>query len=181
MSRDTESYKAELFRRLPRGPIWPVIGDEATVWDALFDVLAEEFSRVRADADAWLADFFPDGCTQQLPEWERLLGLPDCGIALGSVAERRSAIVARLRRRGDPTLANIQALADSFDNGAVVSAGGTSLVFVVNINVVGDALGADSATSTVYVSYDAPQSDVFECTMRHAIPLHNTIEFEVNP
>lgn len=182
--RDAESYKSELFQRLPRGPIWPTIGDDATVWDALFDHMAEEFSRVSYDVCAWLEDFFPDTCTQQLPDWERLLGLPDCGIGLGTVDERRGAIIARLRRNGDPTLINIQAIADSFNNDAVVSTGGTSDLFyvdnVMQVDGVND-VAANAAAFTVLITYDAPQSDVFECSMRHAIPIHLDITFEVNP
>lgn len=179
--RDAESYKAELYQRLPRGPIWPKATEEATVWDMLLDVCSEEYNRVRADIDAWLYDFFPDQAEQQLAEWERALGLPDCGLALGTTAERQAAIVARLRRRGDPTLANIQAIAIAFDNGAVVSVSGTTgSLFFVGIATVGDTpVGGDEAASTVTITYGGPQSDLFECTMLHALPIHVTVTFVV--
>lgn len=180
--RDGESYKLELFRRLPRGPIWPTVGTEATVWDALFDTMAEEFARVWLSSVDWLSDFYPDTCTDQLADWERVLSLPDCGLALGSVAERRGAIIARLRRRGDPTLANIQALADSFDQGAVVTAGGTSDLFYVDGVTAVDGVNDVPDTSvafTVLVTYDSPQSDTLECALTHAIPIHLAVTFLV--
>lgn len=179
-TRDTDDYKRELYARLPRGPIWPKIGGDATVWDMLLDSIATEFARIRYDAGAWLADFFPDQTVQQLEDWERVLGLPDCGLELGTEAERRGAILAKLRRRGDPTLANIQLLADSFGLNAVVSAGGTSALFFVNSVTEVDSVNlvaGDDATSTVTVTYDAPTSDTFECAMTHAIPAHLTLVF----
>jgi hypothetical protein len=181
MTRDTDSYKAELYQRMPRGSIWPRSINEATVWDSLLDSMALEFARVRYDIDAWLADFFPDSTVQQLPDWERLLGLPDCDLALGTEAERRGAVVARLRRRGNPTLANIQTLADSFDTGAVVSTGGTSDLFFVGTDEVDGAnvVANDDLATTVLVTYDAPQSDSLECALRHALPVHLTVTFTV--
>lgn len=182
MGRDGNGYLRELYSRLPRGPIWPTQDSEAPTWDALLDALANEFGRVAESAAAMLADFFPDACVQSLPDWERLLGLPDCGLALGTtVEERRAAVVAKLRRRGNPTLVNIQHQADAFGNGAVVSTSGTSDLFFVGSSTVGDTpvSNADAATQ-VNITYDAPQSDTFECAMRHAVPVHLTITFEVS-
>lgn len=178
-TRDTDSYKAEFYRRLPRGPIWPLVSEDATVWDSLLDCMALEFSRARERADSWLSDFFPDATTDQLADWERVLGLPDCNLALGTDAERRASIVAKLRRRGNPTLANIQTLADTFGVNAVVSASGTSALFFVGVDEVNNVnvVAGDYAASTVTVTYDAPTNLYLECAIRHAVPLHLTLVF----
>lgn len=180
--RDADSYLRELYQRLPRGPIWPTQAAEAPTWDALLDALAEEFGRIDADASNALADFFPDVTEDALEDWERLLGLPDCGLSLGTLAERRGAVLAKLRRKGNPTLANVQAIADGFENGAVVTTGGTAdLFFIDNVTEFDNIndFATTSAAFQVHITYDAPQSDTFECSMRHAIPLHLTITFEV--
>lgn len=175
-----DDYVAAFYRLLPRGPIWPRSPGENPTWDALIDACANEPARIDASAEAWLADYFPDATTDQLPDWERLLGLPSCGLSLGSLSERRGAVLGLLRRRGNPTLANIQAIADGFARDAVVSTGGTGDLFFVGIDTVGDnVLAMDDATITVLVTYDGPQSDTLECTLRHSLPIHLTVSFEV--
>lgn len=182
IERDNISYKREFYQRLPRGQIWPQASEDGSVWDGLLDVLGMEPARVWASAVGWLTDFFPDTCTDQLADWERILSLPDCGLAVGTTAERRGAIIARLRRHGDPTLANIQALADSFDNGAAITTGGTSSLFYFDNVTEWDGVNEIAAAGAAYevlITYTGPQSDLFECTMRHAIPIHLSITFTV--
>ena len=185
MTYSADEYKVALYRLLPRGPIWPTLDQNAPNWDALLDALAEEFGRFDANEDDLLSECYPDTCTDAgggLPQWERVLSLPrECMAGISQTEdERRQAVLAALLGSRPVTLADFQLIADAFERNAVVSESGTADMFFVGIGLVGtDVVAGDDVSSTVTVTYDGPQYELLECTVRHALPVHLTVVFIV--
>ncbi|MDA8139532.1 MAG: DUF2313 domain-containing protein [Desulfobacteraceae bacterium] len=64
--------------------------------DADMRIEGEHLDRAQADAQQLLREMFPDTCFALLPDWERLLGLPDgCVGQLPTVAQRIAAAAAK--------------------------------------------------------------------------------------
>lgn len=182
MARSPEEYKYALIRILPRGPMWPSTDGDRPNWDALLDALAEEFGRFEVSEDTLSDECFPDSCTLDgggLQQWERVLSLPAvCAPDSQTEDERRSAVLVRLAGQGAVTEAEIQAAADLLGAGITVD-GRAGEVFQMGIGAMGDALCGDDWTTTVVVTYPAPQNDALECTLRHLGHIHLTWVFEV--
>ena len=185
MTYSPDEYKVALYRLLPRGPIWPTLDQNAPNWDALLDALAEEFGRVDLNEDELLDECYPDTCTDAgggLPAWERVLSLPRACMAGISQTEdeRRQAVLAALLGSRPVTLADFQLIADQFERNAVVSESGLADMFFVGSSQIGvDDYTSAAATTVVTITYDGPQYELLECTMRHALPVHLTATFEV--
>lgn len=158
--------------RLPEGPIWPTVdGDGTSALEALIRALCSEPAAVDADIDRMVLDYLPDTCGTNgtyLPFWEALLAL-DAG-ALSNAA-RQSAIIAKLHRRRDPTLINIQAIADAFNAAAVVT-GHDYPSFRMGVSVMGDAIGS-AWIAVVKLTYPGPTNVALETAVRNALPIHN--------
>lgn len=89
------AHGRQLGTLLPPGRAWSqeTGGPQAT----LLDGLGEEFAAVEARVSDLLREYDPQRALELLSEWEDALGLPDpCVGALGTLDERRGAIVARL-------------------------------------------------------------------------------------
>jgi uncharacterized protein YmfQ (DUF2313 family) len=172
-----DEYTARIYRLLPRGPIWPQESREGSVWDALIMALAEEPARVHDTGDEWLYDYFPDQSEQQLSSWETLLSLPDCEEDLGTVEQRQSRIVAKLRSRGTCTLDTVTAVAQAYDATATVTEDLGGSMFRVGSDAMGDALGGDAWASTLTVTYTYSGDTLIECAVGHAVPAHCTVLF----
>jgi uncharacterized protein YmfQ (DUF2313 family) len=164
-----------IFALLPRGKIWPLEEGDAANMDALFDAAAQEPDRVQQDADDLLSDLYPDVATQSLPDWERILGLTSAGL---TAEQRRAQILGQLRRRADPTIANITIAAQSWGPGIVVEHQQYH-EFRMGVGVMGDPLRGDAWLTVVTISYPGPASTAFEAAMRASVPLHCTIIFVV--
>ncbi len=162
-----------IYALLPRGKVWPLEPGDSSSLDGLLDALAQEFDRIDADADGQLADFFPDEAVASLPDWERILGL-----SAGSLTDeqRQAQILSKLRRRGDPTLANVTTIAQSWGPGITVSVGNYPL-FVMNIGRMGGSLRSEAWTTVIDIYYPGAYSAEFESTMIASVPLHTTIFF----
>jgi uncharacterized protein YmfQ (DUF2313 family) len=169
-------YLPAVYALLPSGSIWPLEPGDAPVMDALLDALAQEYDRIDASTVDWLADYYPDASAQQLSDWERILGLTSDSSL--SDSQRRGRIVSLLRRRSDPTLDNIQSIADAWERNAIVSQHDYPL-FTMGLSVMGDELRSDLWSSTVHITYDGPASAEFETAMIASLPLHVSVVFEV--
>jgi uncharacterized protein YmfQ (DUF2313 family) len=63
--------------------------------------LAAEFARVHSRDCDLLAESYPGTALETLTDWERICGLPDpCTGTLGTIQERRAAILVKLASRG---------------------------------------------------------------------------------
>jgi uncharacterized protein YmfQ (DUF2313 family) len=94
-----EDYAEVLADLLPRGFAWP--RDPDSVIQRVMRGLAEEFARVTARDCDLLAEAYPCGATETLPDWERITGLPDpCTGPLPTIQQRRAAVCAKLGAAG---------------------------------------------------------------------------------
>ena len=74
-----------------------VAEDSGTVLDELLDAIASQMADVDSSGAALLNDIRPDTTVDLLPDWERVLGLPDNCSQLGSnIAIRRASLLAKL-------------------------------------------------------------------------------------
>lgn len=172
MATAMQTLKAEMLaRRLPPGPVWT--GD--TVLPKLLLALAADPAREAADLDSFVDNFFPDTATDFLSDWERVLGLSAGTL---TVDQRRAQIIAKLRGYGDPTVRNLQAIADTWDLNAVVESHPYGL-FRTGHSTVGEPLRGDQWVFTPRVTYDGPRNAAFEAAFTW--PDHVTPEFVVRP
>jgi uncharacterized protein YmfQ (DUF2313 family) len=171
MGLELATHYQMMVLRLPEGPIWPTVDSDGTSdLEALIRALSSEAVAVDADIDQMVEDFLPDTCGNNgtyLAFWEALLDL-DAGSL--SNAARQSAIIAKLHRKRDPSLANIQAIADAFDVGAVLTQYDFP-AFIMNVSAMGDAIG-DAWIATVTLTYPGPQNIALEDAVRAALPIH---------
>jgi len=94
-----ERYREQLAGLPPPGRLTRFIG--GGVWEKLSRGLAVEFARVHERAGDLLRESDPGRTNECLPDWERVLGLPDpCVTNVNSLAARRAAVVARLTAKG---------------------------------------------------------------------------------
>lgn len=97
--RDAEAFTHAFLAKLPLGEIWPRTKDAwpYKVARALMGVVARWAERT---AYYLVVEAFPPTSFQLLPDWERVLGLPDpCLTAAQTLDERRQAVREKLQRR----------------------------------------------------------------------------------
>lgn len=111
-------YKKILYTLLPAGPIWPSQEGESPVWDMVFGAMSLEPARVDLAAEALINEAIPDGVTYPddlLAEWERVAGLPDENTPVNQTeAERRQALIAKLRGPGSPIESKFVSIVESY-------------------------------------------------------------------
>lgn len=110
MALAAADYLLQLQALLPAGPAWP---REDSPLTRLLSGIAEEASRVDARAGDLLTEADPRTATELLPDWERVLGLPDdCNkrVAL-TVPQRRLLAAQRLTELGGQSAAYFIAMA----------------------------------------------------------------------
>lgn len=110
MRATAESYLRQLQALLPPGRAWP--RDEEATLTRLLRAAADGLARIDARASGPLREADPRAAAELLPDWERVLGLPDtCTPAGASLAQRRAAAHAKLTDRGGQSRAYFIALA----------------------------------------------------------------------
>lgn len=92
---------SELLSLLPPGDALPQSTDSEIA--KVLRVFARSFERLETLADFVVADLDPRSTTKFLEDWERVLGLPDCGSLPATTAERRAEVLEKYTRRGDLT------------------------------------------------------------------------------
>lgn len=100
--RTAEQYRAQLQALLPLGPAWdPELVPEI---DAVLTGLAAEFARLDARGFDLSNELDPAGVTELVPDWERVMDLPDpCLGDSPSFADRRLSVQQRLVAVGGQT------------------------------------------------------------------------------
>lgn len=97
--RSEADYRQQMAALLPPGPAWEP--DAVPELGAVLAGLAPEFARLDARAEDLVAELVPSGVRELLPDWERVLGLPDpCLGGEGTFAERRAEVVRRFGEVG---------------------------------------------------------------------------------
>ena len=94
-----DDYTQVLADLLPRG--WAWTRELSSVQMLVISGLAAEFARIHARDCDLLAESYPGTALETLTDWERICGLPDpCTGVLGTIQQRRMAILAKLAMRG---------------------------------------------------------------------------------
>lgn len=102
VARTAADYHQQLVALLPPGPAWEA--EYQPELHALLKAFAAELARVDARGLQLQNESFLDGFHELLPDWERVLGLPDeCLGATGTVAERKTMVRLRLTELGEQT------------------------------------------------------------------------------
>lgn len=108
-------YSASDYQRafqalLPRGRVWP--RDADSTQGKTIKGLVQVCYRTNLRAVQLLADAFPATTYELLPDWEQTLGLPDpCTGGLGTIQQRRAAVLGTLTGNGGQSAAYFQQLA----------------------------------------------------------------------
>jgi uncharacterized protein YmfQ (DUF2313 family) len=109
---DAPAYARQLQALLPSGAAWPREPDSVLAQVLLAE--AQEFARLDLRAAEFLEETDPRTAYELLPDWERVLGLPDpCTAAATSVAARQLACWRKLAFQAGQTPAFYIALAAS--------------------------------------------------------------------
>ncbi len=108
--RSEADYRSQLAQLLPPGPAWDA---ELYALPAMvIDAVAVELARVDARANDLLSEMFPGTLRELLPDWERVMGLPDeCLGELSTSGERLAEVVRRFSDVGRQDPAYFEGLA----------------------------------------------------------------------
>lgn len=185
-------YLAELQALLPPGGL---TRDPDAVLTKLLSVFAASLARVDALATALLEEADPRTTVQLLPDWERVLGLPDkcAGGESLTLQERRAWLVGRMTARGGQSRAWFISLAASLGYAIAID---EFRPFTCGLSVCGEQL-APEATWTVW-RVRMPATPIYwfragasvcgerlgsqaagwiECLFRRLKPAHTTVLF----
>lgn len=196
MMFNTMAYERQLMALLPYGPAWP--RDPDTILAGIMGGVAAEFARVDGRAADLLDESDPRSSLELLPDWERLVGLPDaCVPVTGAIRERQLAVAAKVAGLGGQSRSYYIGLAaslgftitiDEFAAGTVNSTcdqtcadDGWAVVWRVNVtddNDQGDYssawANADSGCDEAIRNFGSGQ---LECLINRAKPAHTIVLF----
>lgn len=203
MSVTTEIFKApdiegttdELASALPDGRVWQSKYIGGSNMRALVSGAAMPFNIAEQKVEELATEFDINQTTALLSEWEESVGLPDeCFADLGSIAERRAAIIERFRRIPVVTLAEMQSAVDALfpDAGIELYAGGDYYGFELDFeySFFGAAnekfvIVAKVQSQVPFFEYDleitltgAINVDEFVCYMNKIIPANVYLQIE---
>lgn len=104
-----DSLLASLLALLPPGDALPLGFDSELA--KVLRVTARAHDRLEELAEFVATDFDPRSTTAFLEDWERVLGLPECGSLAGTTNERRAEVLEKYTRQGTLTKADLIAAA----------------------------------------------------------------------
>jgi uncharacterized protein YmfQ (DUF2313 family) len=117
---DAAAYLQQLNALLPSGWLWNALRGDA-IAQGLLGAVADELATIDARAGNVLDEGDPRTVVEMLPEWEEWLGLPDaCSGDLGTVDQRRAAILLRRLARGGQSPAYFSGLAQALGYTAAI-------------------------------------------------------------
>lgn len=168
-----DAYLDQLKALLPPGPAWSrALG---SVIGRPMEAMAEALARVHGRAQQLLRESDPRETLEMLPDWERIMGLPDpCAGPTPTIDQRRAQVLARFRQLGGPSAEALEAFAA--DLGVIIQIGQVG-PFRVGRNTMGDHLGPVEFTHVIKVTAPAPQNPVLECELRAMMHAHTAIIF----
>ncbi|MGX9570795.1 YmfQ family protein [Pseudomonas sp. CFBP 5748] len=91
--RTAEQYQAQLRSLLPSGPAWDP--ERVPELDEVLEGIAQELARLDARAADLLHEMDPAGVSELVPDWERVMNLPDPCLGLNPAFEDRRLAVRR--------------------------------------------------------------------------------------
>lgn len=113
MRATIDLYLNHLVALLPQGTAWP--RDLTSKLAGFLGSFAGGLTRAHNRALDLIEEADPQTTVELLTEWERVCGLPDdCTVSfVGTLQERRDAVVAKLRQRGGQSVAYFIGAAES--------------------------------------------------------------------
>lgn len=187
------AYAQQLADLMPRGRAWPA--DPDSKLRALLDGLAGELARVDARSDDVIREVLPLTTHELLPDWERVLGLPDsCSAIAETVDERRAVLLARLMATGGQSrryfLELIAALGETnasiteyrpsnceMDCESPIVDGAWRHYWRVNLPDKSNPKVVVRVGARVGARVDAFQHTIVECQIGRLKPAHTLVEF----
>jgi uncharacterized protein YmfQ (DUF2313 family) len=155
---------------LPEGWVWP--RDADSVQQRTMLALAAEYHRLYARDCQLLAESYPCGALETLPDWERVLGLPDpCTGPLETVQQRRAAVCAKMSTFIAPTVRGIEDYLRTLGFEVEIEEGPGPFdfqVFVAGLNPVWFRAEGSSATESIRIW----GNDMLDCGIEYIKPAH---------
>ncbi len=106
------AYKQQLVALSPQGLAWNT--EEDSDYSKLLTAFAAGLAKFDRHLEIYIAELDPRTATILLPEWERLLGLPDsCSTQAQTLQQRREAAHSKYIEKGGQSAAYFTALAKS--------------------------------------------------------------------
>lgn len=97
--RDADAFTHALLAKLPLGEIWPRFRD-TPLYRTVRGLAGVVERWAQRTARFLIVEAFPPRSSDLLPDWERVLGLPEpCLPAAQTLDERRAAVLEKLQRR----------------------------------------------------------------------------------
>lgn len=181
-SERSNSPESQVLKQLlPPGHVWNLEPDSLT--SRLLAATADEFARVSRRANELIAETDPRTATETLPDWERVLGLPDEIVTEipATVAGERLAITQKMIAQGGQTPAYFVSLAAACGYSVTISD-----QYAAQLMRIGKRIGARLFAApwayawTVNVSPatgPALTTAQLEAAIRKAAPAHTVVVF----
>lgn len=192
VARSQDEYRDALAALLPSGAAWS--RDPASALMKVLAALGAELERLDGRAAQLLAETDPASTTELLPDWERVVGLPDPCVTLSqTVAERRLALEGRLTAVGGQSRAFFIALAsrlgysvtiDEFASSGAATAAGISFtgdewahIWRVNVPTSVAITPFRAGAGAAGEPLRAWSNEVIECQFLRYKPAHTQVLF----
>ena len=105
-----DDYLQQEINLTPPGSAFPT--EDSSTWVALLTAFAQEWARIDANTVLLLNESLPDTTIQLLPNWERVMGLPDDCSTLGDTIEiRRLNLLSKMSSIGGQSSAYLVSVA----------------------------------------------------------------------
>lgn len=174
-----ESYARQLQQLLPRGAAW--LAERGSVLARSLLAIGDELARIDSRANELVRESDPRSAVETLPDWERMLGLPDetSGELAAPVEGRQAMVTQRYVSRGGQSRAFFIAMAGALGfEGATVEehlGAGLRVGFRAGDRCTGDAW---PHVWTLHLpSGPADLRPVLESVVRRSAPAHTTVLF----
>jgi hypothetical protein len=108
------STSQQMADSLPQGKAWGSKNIEGSNTRKLINSLAVAHNRAQQQIELLAGEFNINNTVELLPDWETSVGIPDSCFdgVLGTLAQRREAVIEKLRKTPTVTLAEMQAYID---------------------------------------------------------------------
>jgi uncharacterized protein YmfQ (DUF2313 family) len=137
---DVTAYQKQLVALSPQGLAWNT--EKGSDYKKLLTTFAEGLSRADNYIETYFDELDPRTATSLLPEWERLLALPDsCTISEQTLQQRREAAHAKYIMRGGQSEVYFIAIAKALGYQITIT---TYRPFIAGMSRCGDNLNPDT-------------------------------------
>lgn len=181
------AYRAQVAALMPRGRAWSLSPRSAL--SGLLAAIAAVFARVDEVAVSFLTEILPNSALAFLPDWERVLGLPDdCSALAQTISGRRAAVVNKLVAQPDLSAESYRRIARAFGveitvrqhdrvlaeaiPGLDTSNGRWRFVWWITIPTEADVRYFDTLSDVNMPLAEIERIAELECRLRKAAPAH---------